>query len=168
MNIFVYAVLFILFTPRLFFNLTKSRSTNVTLKETIAYAAVFTFSIIVVQYISKRYGILEGFAENTQVMTADARQITAAAGTPAGTETKAKGETKAGPAQQLANMRVIDICQQLNSTGMLNATGPRIGGAVSTGTERAVSVGANNANRAQTGTGRTPPVVAKIATGRRS
>ncbi len=84
MNVFVYSVLFIIFTPRLFFNFTKSRSTTVTLKETFAYAAVFTLAVIVVQYFSKRYGVLEGFvtaAENTAGTAAEAAAGTTAIGT---------------------------------------------------------------------------------------
>ncbi len=63
MQALIYALLFILFIPRMFFNFTKSRSPKISLKEAIAAAAVFTFTIIVVQWITKRYQIFEGFQQ---------------------------------------------------------------------------------------------------------
>jgi hypothetical protein len=61
MQLIVYLILFVLFSPRLFFSLTKSASGRITFKEVIGHAAIFSFAIVVMQFISKRYGILDGF-----------------------------------------------------------------------------------------------------------
>ncbi len=120
MNVFVYSVLFIIFTPRLFFNLTKPRSANVTLKETIGYAAIFTFAVIAVQYISKRYGILEGFAVRATTAGATANKVTAAGATTAGATTA--GATKLTDGKQLP--AAPSACNYTSSTTLAKICAP--------------------------------------------
>lgn len=78
MQLIVYLVLFIIFSPRYFFSLAKTGN-RITYKEVISHAAVFGFAVVILQWVSKRYGILEGFTKATE----SAGKVAPGAGKPA-------------------------------------------------------------------------------------
>ncbi len=61
MQLIVYIVLFIILSPRYFFSFMKSASGRIGFKEVVSHAAVFGFAVVIMQWISKRYGVFEGF-----------------------------------------------------------------------------------------------------------
>ena len=61
MQLIVYIVLFIVLSPRYFFSFAKSASSRIGFKEVVSHAAVFGFAVLVMQWVSKRYGVFEGF-----------------------------------------------------------------------------------------------------------
>ncbi len=80
MQLLVYIVLFIVLSPRYFFSFAKSAAGRITFKEVVSHAAVFGFAIIVMQWVSQRYGILDGFTG----AAAGGAATMAGAGMPAG------------------------------------------------------------------------------------
>ncbi len=64
MQLIVYIALFIIFSPRYFFSFMKSSSGRIGFKEVVSHAAVFGFAVVVMQWVSKRYGVFEGFNTN--------------------------------------------------------------------------------------------------------
>ena len=61
MQLIVYIVLFIVLSPRYFFSFAKTSSGRIGFKEVVSHAAVFGFAVVVMQWVSKRYGVFEGF-----------------------------------------------------------------------------------------------------------
>jgi hypothetical protein len=60
MLLIVYIALFIILSPRYFFSLAKTGN-RITYKEVISHAAVFGFAVVIMQWVSKRYGVFEEF-----------------------------------------------------------------------------------------------------------
>ena len=57
----VYIALFMLFAPRYIFSFYPTKSARITFKEVLTHGVVFGFVVLVAQFISKRYGVFEGF-----------------------------------------------------------------------------------------------------------
>ncbi len=60
----VYIALFMLFAPRYIFSFYSTKSARITFKEVLTHGVVFGFTVMVAQFISKRYGVFEGFAND--------------------------------------------------------------------------------------------------------
>ena len=58
-----------LFAPRYIFSFFRTKSARITFKEVLTHGVVFGFAVIVAQFISKRYGVFEGFSgeENIKI-----------------------------------------------------------------------------------------------------
>lgn len=63
MQLIVYIALFIILAPRYFFSFAKTSSGRIGFKEVVSHAAVFGFAVLVMQWVSKRYGVFEGFTK---------------------------------------------------------------------------------------------------------
>lgn len=64
MNIFLYIILFIIFSPKFFFLLAGKSSAPVTLGEILLNAFLFVLAVYVAEYLTHRFHILENFANN--------------------------------------------------------------------------------------------------------
>ena len=63
MQLIVYIALFIILSPRYFFSFAKTSSGRIGFKEVVSHAAVFGFAVVIMQWVSKRYGVFEGFTK---------------------------------------------------------------------------------------------------------
>jgi hypothetical protein len=64
MNIFLYVILFIIFSPKFFFLLAGKSTASVTLGEILLNAFLFVLAVYVAEYLTHRFHILETFENN--------------------------------------------------------------------------------------------------------
>ena len=64
MNIFLYVILFIIFSPKFFFLLAGKSTASVTLGEILLNAFLFILAVYVAEYLTHRFHILEHFANH--------------------------------------------------------------------------------------------------------
>ena len=61
MNIFLYVILFIIFSPKFFFLITGRSSAPVTLGEILLNAFLFVLAVYVAEYFTHKFHILENY-----------------------------------------------------------------------------------------------------------
>ncbi len=64
MNIFLYVILFIIFSPKFFFLLAGKSTASVTLGEILLNAFLFVLAVYVAEYLTHRFHILENYENN--------------------------------------------------------------------------------------------------------
>ena len=64
MNFLLYITLFIIFSPKFFIILGGRRVASVTLTDILFHALLFALGLYVVGYLTRTYGIFEGYSSN--------------------------------------------------------------------------------------------------------
>ncbi len=69
MNIFLYIILFIIFSPKFFFLLAGKSTVSVTLGEILLNAFLFVLAVYVAEHLTHKYHILENYANKSSNKT---------------------------------------------------------------------------------------------------